>query len=40
MATLREIMTPDVFSPTPSTPVADVADSMLKGRFVSALVME
>ena len=33
-------MTPDVFSTTPSTPVADVADSMLKGQFGSALVME
>jgi CBS domain-containing protein len=40
MATLREIMTPDVFSTTPSTSVADVAASMLKGRFGSALVME
>ena len=40
MATLREIMTPEVFSTTASTPVADVAASMLKGRFGSALVME
>lgn len=33
-------MTPEVFSTTASTPVADVAASMLKGRFGSALVME
>jgi len=40
MVTLREIMTSDVFSTTPSTSVADVAASMLKGRFGSAVVME
>ena len=31
MATLKEIMTSDVFATTPSTSVADVAASMLKG---------
>jgi CBS domain-containing protein len=40
MPTLREIMTPDVFVTTPSTPVAEVVASMLKGRFGSAVVME
>src|SRR5918994_2025250 len=40
MATLSEIMTSDVFATAPSTSVADVAASMLKGRFGSALVME
>jgi CBS domain-containing protein len=40
MVTLKEIMTSDVFSTTPSTSVADVAASMLKGRFGSAVVME
>jgi CBS domain-containing protein len=40
MVTLREIMTPEVFVTTPSTPVAEVVASMLKGRFGSAVVME
>jgi CBS domain-containing protein len=40
MVTLKEIMTSDVYSTTPSTSVADVAASMLKGRFGSAVVME
>ena len=40
MVTLKEIMTSDVFSTTPSTSVADVAASMLKGRFGSAVVIE
>ena len=40
MVALKEIMTSDVFSTTPSTSVADVAASMLKGRFGSAVVME
>ena len=40
MVTLKEIMTSNVFSTTPSTSVADVAASMLKGRFGSAVVME
>ena len=40
MATLKEIMTSDVFATTPSASVADVAASMLKGRFGSAVVLE
>jgi CBS domain-containing protein len=40
MVTLKEIMTSDVFSTTSSTSVADVAASMLKGRFGSAVVTE
>src|SRR5688572_16149126 len=40
MTTLKEIMTPDVFVTTPSATVAEVAASMLKGRFGSAVVME
>lgn len=40
MATLKEIMTPEVFATTASAPVAEVAATMLKGRFGSAVVME
>jgi CBS domain-containing protein len=40
MPTLKEIMTPDAFTTMPSAPVAEVAASMLKGRFGSVLVME
>jgi CBS domain-containing protein len=40
MPTLKEIMTSEVFATAPSTPVADVAASMLRGRFGSAVVME
>jgi CBS domain-containing protein len=40
MPTLKEIMTPRVFETTRATPLAEVAESMLKGRFGSALVME
>jgi CBS domain-containing protein len=40
MAELREIMTKDVFTTTSNASVAEVAKSMLKGRFGSALVME
>jgi CBS domain-containing protein len=40
MATLKEIMTGDVFTTSRDTPVAEVAKSMLKGRFGSAVVME
>ena len=40
MATLKDIMTPEVFVTAPSASVAEVAASMLKGRFGSALVME
>jgi len=40
MATLTDIMTSEVFTTTPDTPVADVARSMIRGRFGSALVMD
>ena len=40
MATLKEIMTAEVFTTTRGTPVAEVARSMLKGQFGSAVVME
>jgi CBS domain-containing protein len=40
MPTLREIMTSDVFATTGDTPVSEVAKSMLKGRFGSAVVMD
>ena len=40
MAILKEIMTGQVFTTTSDTPVAQVAASMLKGRFGSAVVME
>ena len=40
MTTLKEIMTDDVFTTTRETPVSEVAGSMLKGRFGSAVVME
>ena len=40
MVTLKEIMTSDVFATTPSASVAEVAASMLKGRFGSAVVLE
>src|SRR2546428_7574601 len=40
MATLKEIMTAEVFTTTRDTPVAEVARSMLKGQFGSAIVME
>jgi CBS domain-containing protein len=40
MPTLKDIMTTEVFVTPPSAPVADVAASMLKGRFGSAVVME
>ena len=39
MATLADIMTKDVFTAAPDTPVSEVADSMVRGRFGSALVM-
>jgi CBS domain-containing protein len=38
MATLKEIMSDDVFAAPPETPVAAVAKTMVKGRFGSALV--
>ena len=40
MAILKEIMTGDVFTIARDASVADVASSMLKGRFGSAIVME
>jgi CBS domain-containing protein len=40
MAILSEIMTTEVFTTTRDTPVAEVARSMLRGRFGSALVLE
>ncbi len=40
MTTLKEIMTAEVFTIARDTPVAEVAGSMLKGRFGSAIVME
>jgi len=40
MATLKEIMTRDVFTTTGKVSVAEVANSMVKGRFGSAVVME
>jgi CBS domain-containing protein len=38
MTTLKEIMSDDVFAAAPETPVADVAKTMVKGRFGSTLV--
>jgi CBS domain-containing protein len=40
MATLNEIMTRDVFTTTGDVSVAEVANSMVKGRFGSAVIME
>jgi CBS domain-containing protein len=40
MAVLKEIMTGEVYTTTPQASVAEVASSMLKGRFGSAVVME
>ena len=40
MATLGEIMKKDPFTTPPATPVSEVAESMVKGRFGSAVVME
>lgn len=40
MATLNEIMTREVFTTRGDVSVADVANSMVKGRFGSAVVME
>jgi CBS domain-containing protein len=40
MASLREIMTGDVFTTTSEASVVEVARGMAKGRFGSALVME
>ena len=40
MIQLAQIMTADVFTVTPDTPVAVAAAAMVKGRFGSAVVME
>jgi CBS domain-containing protein len=40
MPILKEIMTGEVFTTTSEAPVSQVAGSMLKGRFGSAIVME
>ena len=40
MAPLADIMTSEVFTAAPDTAVADVAKSMVKGRFGSALVTQ
>jgi CBS domain-containing protein len=40
MATLSEIMTSDVFTTSKDSTVSEVAGSMLKGRFGSAIVMD
>lgn len=40
MARLGEIMTDKVFTTTPDALIADVAKSMVKGRFGSAVVMQ
>ena len=40
MTVLKEIMTGQVFTTTSDAPVAQVAASMLKGRFGSAIVMD
>lgn len=40
MPTLEEIMTGEVYTTTGDTPVVEVAASMLKGRFGSAVVMD
>lgn len=40
MTTLKEVMTREVFTTARDTPVAEVAEHMLKGRFGSAVVVE
>jgi CBS domain-containing protein len=40
MPTLEQIMTADVYTTTGDAPVAEVAGSMLKGRFGSAVVLD
>jgi acetoin utilization protein AcuB len=37
---LAEIMTADVFTVAPDSPVAEAAAAMVKGRFGSAVVMQ
>ena len=40
MARLSNLMTTEVFTTSPDAPVAEVAGSMVKGRFGSAVVMQ
>lgn len=40
MVQLAEIMTAEVFTVSPDSPVAEAAAAMVKGRFGSAVVME
>jgi CBS domain-containing protein len=40
VARLVDIMTTDVFTAGPDTPIADVAKGMVKARFGSAVVMQ
>jgi CBS domain-containing protein len=40
VAELAEIMTADVFTVAPESPVAEAARAMVKGRFGSAVVMQ
>jgi CBS domain-containing protein len=40
MAKLSDIMSREVFTAAPDAPVAEVAGSMVKGRFGSAVVMQ
>ena len=40
MAPLKDIMTTDVFTAVPNTPVTEAAKRMVKGRIGSALVMQ
>ncbi|MGH2394540.1 MAG: CBS domain-containing protein, partial [Candidatus Limnocylindria bacterium] len=40
MVELAEIMTADVFTVAPDSPVAQAAAAMVKGRFGSAVVMQ
>jgi CBS domain-containing protein len=40
MAKLNDIMTTKVFTASPDAPVAEVAGSMVRGRFGSAVVMQ
>jgi CBS domain-containing protein len=37
---LRDIMTREVFTASPDTPLAEVAQAMVKGRFGSAIVVQ
>jgi CBS domain-containing protein len=39
MALLRDLMTREVYTTTPDTPVADAAEAMVHGRFGSAVIV-